>query len=402
MVTDQSGSPPTKTYAVTVREEEDEDIEITGFYFTEPLAVGKINQNANMISVTVPSGTSRESLKPTVYFTGMGLNPGSGTANDFTNIAMYTVTGFSGKIRTYSVVVNSVPSSSKDITRFKLSGVANSSLVIGAVPDADGLYPISVQVPAGTNLDNLGTEITYTGVSIGPAAETPRNFNSPQNYTITAEDGSVKTYKIIVNAANPDAKMITSLIFNAVPLAGGGTVRVTAAIDQAGRTITARVPQTADISGLRSTITYIGKSITYPGGIKYSNNPFTDTGKNFSGSQTYTVEDQNGDSLSYTVTVIRQDGFTVTFEGEKERTVIASNVFDSNTGIVTVTIDTGAVEGPYAWYIDGVQQGVSDSTFTLNVGNGSLYPGRYEIMAAGMKEGLRYTGKVYFVVAGRS
>jgi hypothetical protein len=400
-VTAQDGS--SKTYAVTVQEEVDEDIEITGFYFTSPLAVGKINQSANAITVTVPSGTNRAGLKPSVYFKGMALNPGSGAANDFTTPAMYTVTGTSGKTRTYTVMVNPTPSNSKDITRFKLSGVVNSGLVIGAAPDADGTYPIFVQVPSGTNLVNLGTEITHTGVSVSPAAESPGDFNSPRNYTVTAEDGSVKTYKVTVHAATLDAKLITSLTFNIVPLTGGGTVRVTAAIDQAGRTITATVPNIADVSGLRPTITYIGKSITAPSGDSSTANPFTDSaGRDFSSPQTYTVKDQNGDPAAYTVTVIRWDGFTAAFEGEEERTIIGSNTFDPDTGLITVTVDASKVDGPYDWYIDGVKQGVSGGTFSLNIGNGSFYPGRYELMVSGTKNGLRYTGKVYFVVAGRS
>ncbi|MDR1277931.1 MAG: DUF5018 domain-containing protein [Treponema sp.] len=399
-VTAQDGSD--KTYAVTVRAEEPETIEITGFYFTEPLAVGKINQDANLINVTVPSGTMLESLKPTVYFTGMNLNPGSGMANNFASPATYTVTGRSGKTRTYSVVVSAVPSNTKDITRFRLSGVVNSGLIIGAAPDADGLYSISVQVPAGTNLGSLETEITHTGVSISPAAGAPRDFNNPQNYTVRAEDGSVKTYKVTVYPANPGAKLITSLIFNTVPLTGGGTVRVAAAIDQDRKTITAVVPQDATITALRPSITYIGKLIKDPGGGSHSDNPFTDTGKDFSGAQTYTVEDQNGSSEAYTVRVTRQSGFTVTFEGEAERRVIASNTFDPTTGIITVTINTAEVDGPYDWYIDGVKQEGSGSTFSVNVGNGSFYPGRYEIMASGVKGNLRYTGKVYFVVAGGS
>jgi hypothetical protein len=204
----------------------------------------------------------------------------------------------------------------------------------------------------------------------------------------------------MVHAVNSGAKLITSLIFNTVPLSGGGSVRAVAAINQDSKTITATVPNTAVISSLTPAITYIGKSIRAPGGVSSADNPFTDAGKNFSGPLTYTVEDQNGATVSYTVTVIRKSGFTVRFEGEAERRVIAANTFDSTTGIVTVTIDTGAVDGPYSWYIDGVKQGASGSTFTLNVGNGSLYPGRYEIMAEGTKDRLQYTGKVYCVVAG--
>jgi hypothetical protein len=298
------------------------------------------------------------------------------------------------------VVVNATPSGAKDITRFRLSGVVNSNLVIGAVPDADGLYPISVEVPAGTDLASLGTEISYTGASIGPAAGTPQNFNSPQNYTVTAEDGSVKTYKVMVHTANPDAKLITSLIFNAVPLSGGGTIRVVAAIDQTGKTITATVPQTATITSLTPVITYIGKAIRPPGGSDNTANPFTDTGQNFGTTQTYTVEDQAGATAAYRVTVTKRSDFTASFEGEAELGVIASNVFDPATGYITIKIDTGKVDGPYIWYLDGVKQGASGDTFALNVGNGSLYPGRYEIMAAGTKGGLRYTGHVYFVVSG--
>jgi hypothetical protein len=397
----------TKTYAVTVLEEPDDLIEITGFYFTDPLAVGKINQNANLITVAVPSGTNRANLRPTVYFTGMNLNPPSGTANNFTSPASYTVTGVSGKTRTYSVVVTPTPSSSKDITQFKLSGVVNSGLVIGAAPDADGSYPISVQVPSGTDLASLGTEITHTGVNISPAAETPQNFNSPQNYIVRAEDGSVKIYKVMVHAADSGAKLITSLIFNEVPLSGGGTIRVVAAIDQAAKIITAAVPSVAEITALKPIITYIGKSITPPGGSEDNANPFTDNGsggagRDFTGSQTYTVKDQDNEPQQYTVTVTKKSAFTVRFEGDGERIVIDSNSFESSTGVITVTVNTGNVDGPYEWYIDGVRQGVSGATFSLNIGNGAFYPGRYEIMAAGRKNGLRYTGKVYFVVSGGS
>jgi hypothetical protein len=161
------------------------------------------------------------------------------------------------------------------------------------------------------------------------------------------------------------------------------------------------VPSTAAINSLRPTITYIGKSITDPSGGSNTTNPFTDsTGRNFSLSQIYTVEDQNGNTAAYTVTVIKRDGFTAAFEGEKEQTIIAANTFDPATGSITVTIKSDEIAGPYDWYIDGVKQGVSDSTFTLNVGNGSFYPGRYELMVSGTKNGLRYTGKVYFVVSG--
>jgi hypothetical protein len=394
----------TKTYAVTVREavSTDEDIEITGFYFTEPLAVGKITGGANLITVTVPSGTNRGSLKPSVYFTGMTLTPGSGTVNDFTGPAGYTVTGVTGITRTYTVVVNPTPSGSKDITGFKLSGVVNTGLIIGAAPDPDGTYPISVQVPAGTNLSSLGTEITHTGVSLSPLAGAPQNFSVPVTYTVTAEDGTIKRYKVTVRTENTGA-VITSFIFDAVPLSVGGPVRVVASIDQTTKIISAAVPSTADISALKSVITYIGQSITSPSGPPSSTaNPFTDsTGRNFGLSQQYTVNAAGGGSETYTVNVTKQSAFTVRFDGETDIQFITPE-FDQNTGILTVTVNDTNVDPPYDWYIDGVKQVVPADTkiFSVNLGNGSFYPGRYEIMVSGKKNGLHYTGKVYFVVSG--
>jgi hypothetical protein len=401
-VTAEDGS--TRTYAVTVRNAADreEDIEITGFYFTDPLAVGLINPTADTITVQVPSKTNKAALRPKVYFRGMSVKPGSGAVNNFSGPVSYTVTGTSGKIRPYTVTVISVPSSIKDITRFTFLGIPNTETIIGAVPDADGSYPISVWVPAGTDVGNRVPDITHTGVSITPEAGTMEDFNTPRTYTVTAEDGSVKTYKVTVGTKSGDTKMITSLVFEEIPLTGGGSVRVVASIDQAGYTIRAEVPYTAVITGLKPTITYIGKSITVPGESDKTADPFTDTGRDFTAAQTYTVKDQNGAGQPYTVTVIRKSSADVSFTGEAENEIIRSSSFDKEKGIVEVVIATEKAAAPYEWYLDGVRQPVSNTqaVFTLHVGDGTLTPGRHEITVSGMIGGLHYTGKMYFVVSG--
>jgi hypothetical protein len=399
-VTAEDGS--TRTYAVTVRDAETtDDPEITGFYFTEPLAAGLVNQDTNTITVTVPSKTNAASLRPTVYFRGLSVKPGSGAVNNFSGPVTYTVTGKSGKTRPYTVTVNSTPSNTKDITRFTFPGISNTETIIGAVPNADGTYPISVWVPSGTDTGNLAPDITHTGVSITPAAGTPGDFNAPQTYTVTAEDGSVKTYTVTVGAQSGGTRLITSLVFNEIPLTGGGSVRVVASIDQAAHTITAEVPYAAEITNIRPALTWIGRTIAGPSGGDKTANPFMDTGRNFSAAQTYIVKDQNGVGQSYTVTVIRKSSVAVSFTGEAESEVIAANTFDQNTGVVTVTVNAANVSPPYEWYVDGVKQTVSttDTVFTLRVGDGTFLPGRHEIMVSGKKDGLHYTGRVYFAVS---
>jgi hypothetical protein len=398
----------TKTYAVTVRNagSDDDDIEITGFYFTNPLAVGAINQDVNTITVQVPSRTNTANLVPAVYFRGMSVRPGSGAANDFSGPVVYTVTGRNGKTRPYMVTVNNTASSTKDITRFDFSGIGDTETVIGAVPGGDGKYPISVWVLPGTDLTALSPDIAHTGVDIDFPAGIARDFSGPVDYTVTAEDGSEKTYAVTVNTRSGDTMLITSLIFNDIPLAGGRTLRVVAAIDQDTHTITATVPYTADISGLKPVITYIGRSIAGPTGGDRTANPFTGAARNFAVPQSYTVKSQGGGAQTYTVTVLRQSSVAAHFEGEADRSIIADNRWDQNTGIITIIArsDAEGVDPPYEWYVDGVIQAVSttDTTFTLNVGTGNFTPGRHEILLSGIKGGLHYTGRVYFTVAGDS
>jgi hypothetical protein len=397
-----------KTYAVTVRyaaADTDDSIEITGFYFTNPLVVGAINQNTDTITVTVPTRTYTASLTPTVYFRGFSLKPGSGSTQNFGGPVVYTVTGRNGAKRYYTVTVQLTKASTKDITSFSFPDIPNSETVIGGEPNADGAYPLIVWVPAipaGVNLNSLTPAITHTGISINPAGGAA-DFTTSQPYTVTAEDGSTKTYTVSVKALGGETKVITSFVFNNVPVSGG-TVRAAGSIDQDSYVITVVVPPTAAVSALAPTLTYIGNSIAGPGGNPQTANPFTDTSRNFAGSQTYTVRDQSGNGQPYTVNVIREEAVNISFEGEIDRKVIASNSFDQSTGILTITLNNDPGTGitpPYEWYIDGVKQAVSstETIFTVNAGDGSFIPGRHEITVSGLRGGLHYTGHVYFVVS---
>jgi hypothetical protein len=393
-----------RDYAVTVLHEEPEDdsAEITGFYFTQPLAVGTINGIRKTITVAVPSGTNRGSLSPAVFFKGASVKPGSGSAVNFNGPVTYTVTGISGRTVSYTVVVTPTPSSAKDITRFQFPGIVTTETIIGAVAEDDGTYPISVWLPSGTDLGSLAPGISHTGVSISPEGGIPQNFYGFPRYTVLAEDGSTKTYKVRVYTLSGGNKIITSCIFDEVPVSGGAPpVRVVASIDQTAHTIQAVVPRNADItSGLKPTLTWIGKVLKTPGNSSTTANPFTDTARIFTGSLIYTVEDQDGGSQGYTVTVIPQSSVTVSFTGDPEEEVIRDHSFDKATGLISVTVNSDNVGAPYEWYVNGVKQPVSGSGFSLQAGDGSFIPGQHEIMVSGTKNGLHYTGKVYFVVSG--
>jgi photosystem II stability/assembly factor-like uncharacterized protein len=84
---------------------------LTGFSFLSPAAIGRINEAAKTITVTVPYGTDVTALVATFTTTGEIVEVGSTsqvsgvTANDYTSPVTYTVTAADSSTANYSVTV---------------------------------------------------------------------------------------------------------------------------------------------------------------------------------------------------------------------------------------------------------------------------------------------------------
>lgn len=82
---------------------------ITAFSFSalSPVVNGTINEAAKTIAVTVPAGTNRTALVPTITISEKAtIDPVSGLAKDFTSPVVYTVTAEDGSTVTYTVTVS--------------------------------------------------------------------------------------------------------------------------------------------------------------------------------------------------------------------------------------------------------------------------------------------------------
>jgi hypothetical protein len=171
---------------------------IDAFYFTDPVAVGEINQTTGAISVTVPYGTDLRRLAPVICYTGKeivgipGANPLKDGVRSFTGPVEYTVNANDGSVtptivppttKTYTVTVTAAPNTAKDITAFAFTELdpGDTNTIIGAAPNADGYYSIQITVPAGQVISSLTPVVTHTGASIagagfasggGPGAQT--------------------------------------------------------------------------------------------------------------------------------------------------------------------------------------------------------------------------------------
>ena len=144
---------------------------------------------ANTISLTVPFGTDRTKLTPTITtWYNKPVSPKSGVAQDFTLPVHYTVTATDGSTKIYTVTVTEAPYAAKEITAFTILDID------GTV----GANTISLTVPFGSGLTSLTPTITITGASVSPASGVAQDFTSPVVYTVTAADGSTKTYTVTV------------------------------------------------------------------------------------------------------------------------------------------------------------------------------------------------------------
>lgn len=258
------------------------------------------------ISIVLPYGTSLTSLTPVITHTGASISPASGIAQNFTNPVTYTVTAADSSTKAYTVTASTAMDNTKDITKFSILGKE------GVISGTD----ITVTVPYGTDVTSLIPTVDYSGTSISPASGTVQDFTNPVSYTVTAADGSTKSYKAAVVSALSSSKDIISFDLIGV----SGTI--------AGTYITLTVPYGTNLSSLAPSITHSGASIT----------PSAGTYMDFTTPVIYTVTAVDASIKQYTVTV------SIAASDSKDITAFIINGTSgiiSGTGI-TVTLPYGS------------------------------------------------------------
>lgn len=158
--------------------------------------IGRISDDS--IFLEVKKGADITNLKPEIIITGASLDPATLVAQNFTNPVSYTVTAKNGFKRTYKVVVR-ILSNSKDIISFIFKQTNNPSLNadVSGIISNDSIF---VYIPGGTDISSLVPTIVHSGASISPDNNQPHDFRLQFNYLVTAEDGSVKNYKVFTGS----------------------------------------------------------------------------------------------------------------------------------------------------------------------------------------------------------
>ena len=212
---------------------------------TSPATV-KIDNAKKTIDFTLPAGSDTSKLgemilKLTVsdYATvakkddpGKNWTEGAVCGMELDKAATFTVTAENGSTQDYTVTITRTKSTTKDITAVKLLDADKSVIAEGKLSGTTW----TITLPSDTDkalINKIGTstdvfmQINYTGVSLAQAEGyddatgiigkwSSGNVmcgispNSSNTFTVTAEDGSTKTYTVAIKYTAPNAPTLSN------------------------------------------------------------------------------------------------------------------------------------------------------------------------------------------------
>ncbi len=196
--------------------------DIEAFALNGQIETATIDTQAHTVSVTVPEGTLL-SVAPIMLTVSEGatVEPGLLQARDFGSPVQYTVTSGNGTEQVWAVTASvlTIPVvGGNDILAFELPGQNASDI------DTDN-RTVTVNVPDGTDL-NVAPSVMVVSpdATVDPAINIVRDFSSAVTYTVTAENGTQRTWQVNVTVSPDDTAPIIELIgSNPQELTLGGT-----------------------------------------------------------------------------------------------------------------------------------------------------------------------------------
>lgn len=158
------------------------------------------------ITVTIPYATDWNTLKSSYtisYDATIAMLNGEGFEHSETTPIQYAVTAENGKDqRTYSVIVKKVPPATGNEIESFYCGSLEGTI------DNDA-KTITLELPEGST-KRFAPQITISEFAVvEPASGVLQDFTEPVPYTVTAQNGDTRTYKVIVTVStqrreNPD------------------------------------------------------------------------------------------------------------------------------------------------------------------------------------------------------
>jgi hypothetical protein len=160
---------------------------------------GTIDETRKTIDVELPYGTDITALKPVIQTSGKTkITPAADKPQDFTQPVVYTVAAADGSTARYTVTVTIAPNTEALILAFAFEGLPAEA--VGVINEA--AHTISVAVPFGTDVTALQPDIALSGeATVSPLSGAAQDFTDAVEYTVTAGNGSINTYQVVVHVS---------------------------------------------------------------------------------------------------------------------------------------------------------------------------------------------------------
>jgi hypothetical protein len=227
----------TQDYTVVVSQAGNAEKTIDGLYFQEfPGVFGSIDQITHKIEVILPHGARGDNpsynLTPVFSIIGKEVRWQDDTSNfvllrnsgvpgnpiesiEFKDdggdppqpvAETFRVIAGDGSNLDYTVTVSEVLDDTARITQFAIDGYPDVEVSISGTADlGNGISSIKATLPYGVSLENLKPLIQYEGKSLYPPSGALQDFSDREvPYTVMAENGAVKGYRVILKNASPN------------------------------------------------------------------------------------------------------------------------------------------------------------------------------------------------------
>lgn len=263
-----------------------------------------IDQSTHTISGIFDNSIDLTNLTPEITLSAdTSISPGADIPQDFTKPVVYTVTAPGGISVDYTVNIEAAEDGF--ITKFQVNG---------HMADIDQTAEtIMLTVPTDADLTNVTPYIVWAGTSLSPEGSV--DMSNGIDYTVTASDGTDKTYHVVVNRLDSIACL------DSISFSKGETM-----VDDASHIIRVIAPYGTDFSEVELTeMTWHGKTSSCQVGDKF----------NLSKAQTVTFVNDLGQTVAYQVFGIETD-FTAKYIFQFMLYGINADIDETNH---TITLD---------------------------------------------------------------
>ncbi|MFA9370538.1 MAG: DUF5018 domain-containing protein [Labilibaculum antarcticum] len=265
-------------------ESKSSEMEILAFTFNQ--LNPKVNAviSGSSIHIVVPYGIDVSNLVPLIDISDeASISPVASLKQNFTIPVKYTVTAEDGQTQNFTVEVEIVKNTERDILSFAFNELDSP---VAAVIDGETIY---AEVVYGTDVTNLVPTVEISSdAAILPEVGVVTNFSEAVNYTVTAQDGQIKSFEVTVKILENTESTISSF---AIEEQYRETI-----IDEENKTILIYADKGLDISSLMPSLEISEEATIVPA---------LEEAQDFSSPVEYTVTAQNQDYQTiYTVSIV--------------------------------------------------------------------------------------------------